>query len=418
MPTFKMAVFVNSFFLVFLLLLLFYYAFRTRLFLNAARSSLVECEKYRALFKHAADGVFRCDRNGQFTMINRAGMRILGIESTELLVASESEGLSRFFGRSQSDELLSLIEQGESIVKRCFSVLLGDGRALVLEISAHPYREGDNGPWMGVEGIFRDLTDRVALEEDVKIYSEKLEDRVKERTRQLLELENNRFRLEKLAAMGQMAAMIVHEIRNPLSSIKVGLTSLVKRPYLNERDLHTLHLSIDEMEILEKSLQDMLYFAKPEELHRAWHQLNDVVGLIQEQMKNDFAGAGIKIKTDLSKGLPSILIDTDRIGQVLINILLNARQAIDGNGRVIIKTWHDAKLRKVFLSIADNGCGMTDVEQKRLFEPFYTARHDGTGLGMTLVEKIVAAHGGSIEVFSEKGKGTTVRIGFSDQESF
>jgi len=416
--TFQMAVFVNSFFLVFLLLLLYYYAYRTRKKLTAAENRLAVTEKYVSLFQSSADGVFRSNLNGHFTLLNDAGAAILGASSIDKILAPEGDGLIRFLGKSQTDELLHVILTAGRVDQQRYSALLPNGRPIVLELSAHAlYSEGDEQV-SGLEGIFRDVTDSMAMEEDVKVYSEKLEERVKERTRQLLDLENNRFRLEKLASMGQMAAMIVHEIRNPLSSIKVGLTSLVKRPYMDERDLRTLHLSIDEMEILEKILQDMLHFARPEELHRAWHQLNDVVRLIQEQMKNELATAGVVIESCLADSLPPLLIDTDRIGQVLINILLNAKQAVSEAGCVTVKTWHDLEAKAVCLSISDNGCGMTEVEQRRLFEPFFTSRHDGTGLGMTLVEKIVAAHGGAIEVASEKESGTTVCIRLPDQERF
>lgn len=415
MASYSTIVMLSAFNFVFLcmaLLAVFHYAYRQKVLLKKMTALRASAEQYQALCHAASDGIFRLEASGRFTLINQAGAVMLGYSSPEALLEAPPDIWDSLVDEEQAQAIWRKIQVQGEVLNRRLDIHRPDGEARVLEMTAHSMLPEEAGQAGAVEGIFRDVTRQAALEKEVRVHAETLERRVEEKTRQVLELEVHRAQLEKLAAMGQMAATIVHEIRNPLSSIKIGLTLLLKQRHIQDRDRHTLNLAVDEVEALERILYDILQFAKPLELHRVRQDISAVAGLALEQMAPELENRRIRVETSLDAQLPSLLLDVDRMGQVIRNLLINAMQAMSEGGALTVRSGLEAATDEVALEVTDTGQGMDQVVQARLFEPFFTTRRQGTGLGMTLVQKIVTAHEGRIHVESEPGRGTTVRLVF------
>ena len=171
----------------------------------------------------------------------------------------------------------------------------------------------------------------------------------------MLELERSKFHLEKLASLGQMAAMIVHDMRNPLSSIKMGLTTLLNRAELIERDRYCVELSVREVEHLERILKDLLNFAKPQDLQFSENDINQVISKALDQVAEHFKDDDVSIERKLDPDLPPVRMDRDRLSQVFSNLILNARQAIKNTGTILIESKMNSEIKQVLVVIQDDG---------------------------------------------------------------
>ena len=398
---------LNFFFLALALLVLYYYAYRFRLELKHSDQQRKLAEKYRALFNATSDGVFQCDTEGYVLIINTAGAQILGFDTPEAMIDKKIK-MGNFC--VEPDTLTALIielKKNKQVSNFVLKAKRNNGELFFAEATLNFLSiEGEEG----VQGIFRDVTERINLEKELQNYSENLEQKVREKTEEILALERKEAHLEKLAALGEMAATIVHEIRNPLSSIKVGLTAIINRSTLDEKDKRCLEIAKKEVINLEKILKNLLNFAKPEELQLIEQDINAVLNLVLEQITEDFRNTGISIKKDLALDLPRVKIDINRLGQVFINILLNAREALDNSGTILVRSRNIPGKKKVRIEITDNGKGIEKEDIQKIFDPFFSKTDDGTGLGLPIVQKIVEAHDGIVGVESQLGVGTTVWI--------
>jgi signal transduction histidine kinase len=244
------------------------------------------------------------------------------------------------------------------------------GEDMEVEFTLHPCIEQEEKEIIGLEGIFRDVTQRVRLQKELKNYSKELEKKVEEKTREVLALERKKLHLEGLATLGQMAASIVHEIRNLLSSIKIGLNTLLKRAKLEKKDYRCTELEAQDVTHLEKILQDILIFAKPEEMKFIEHDLKKVLDLTLDQIESEFSEANIVIHRQLAPDLPRVIMDINKISQVILNILINSKQSINRKGKVIVKTHWNKKEKRIVLEIRDNGFGIEEESLKKVFDPF------------------------------------------------
>jgi len=215
---------------------------------------------------------------------------------------------------------------------------------------------------------------------------------------------------ERLAATGELAAGVAHEIRNPLAAIVNATTLLSEEESLTtEERTSTLGAVRKEARRLNRILSEFLIFARPREPKRLQGDIREVIdhviGLIREDPAR-VRQAELDVRVD--PGVPSFAFDADQMTQVLWNIALNGVEALDGRGRVGI----DVGLRgsTVGIVVSDTGRGMLPEERRRIFDPFYSRKPSGTGLGLTLARRIVTAHGGQIEVESTPGRGTCFTI--------
>ena len=415
LDTTDILLFINFFLLAIAILALHYYAYRLRHVLRRSEELRKEAENYQKLFNTTWDGVFQTDTDWRFVSINRAGALILGCANPESLLEGEANTFSSFLNPERCDTLCQDILR-EGFLQNCLiEFTQKDGQSGFLELTANVQQDVE-GDIVGFEGIFRDVTRRVRAEQELRNYSENLEKLVLDKTQEILALERKKLQLESLASLGQMVATIVHEIRNPLSSIKIGLTTLLKRTPLEERDRHCLELATLEVGNLERILQDLLNFAKPLEIHSIAQDVNVVLDLALVYMTEDLTQAGITMNREMPSDLPRIQVDSGRLQQVFFNILINAKEAMRKGGTITVRTKEVPDRRLVRVEVIDQGHGIDKETLDHIFEPFYSTKAKGSGLGLTVVQKIIEAHGGTIGIESHTGKGTTVRIEFPYNE--
>ncbi len=226
----------------------------------------------------------------------------------------------------------------------------------------------------------------------------------------LKDMESEMRENERLAAVGRMAAGVAHEVRNPLSSIK-GLALLLKNKFSTKsREFETTGLLIQEVERMNRTISELLSFARPAALDlqsvNLWELLSETLKLVAA----DTLSEQIEISLDIADDLPPVPADRDRLSQVLINILLNGVQAMENGGSLAITARGSYSGREVELQFRDSGKGMDADTLSQVFFPYFTTKSKGTGIGLSISQKIIADHGGSIRLESEPGKGTTVFV--------
>lgn len=231
---------------------------------------------------------------------------------------------------------------------------------------------------------------------------------------------------ESLASMTTMAAGVAHEIKNPLASISIYLQLLRKKldkdgSITKEDAAKSLSVIEQEIERLNKIAVDFLFAVKPMAVNQTMTNINDVVKKTLDVCKAEIADCGVKLEVNLATTLPKTFIDSPLIEQCILNLVRNALQAFDKkseNKKISISTYIEAD--NVMLSVADNGCGMSESTMARIFEPYYTTKASGTGLGLTNIYKILKEHNGQITVKSEEGSGSvfTMQIPVPQSERF
>jgi len=268
------------------------------------------------------------------------------------------------------------------VIEREADVRIGE-KMIPMEIIAAALRD-DSGDSPGKILLFRDISELRRLQEEV---------------------ERNR----RLASLGSLAAGIAHEIRNPLSSIKGFATYFKERYRQNAEDGRIADVMVNEVERLNRVIGQLLEFSRPVNLQRRESALPELVRRAITVIEPETGKAAVRIRMEVEPDAPPVRVDPDRFHQVLLNLLLNAVQAMEGGGTLTVSAGPAGEGR-VRIAVSDTGKGIASGDMNRIFDPYFTTRPTGTGLGMAIVHKIVEAHGGEIRVESEPGRGTTASV--------
>lgn len=221
-------------------------------------------------------------------------------------------------------------------------------------------------------------------------------------------LEKSLQRSERMAALGKMAAGVAHELRNPLSSIK-GLAVLLQSKFSGQsKEAATAEILVREVERLNRSIGELLDYAKPGQLSVAASDLNEIIKKTVSLIEADAQSCNVEIHLDLADSLPKVDVDRDKMKQVLLNLFLNAIQAMEDGGQLSIAS--ATVNERVVVSVRDNGTGISAENLSRVFDPYFTTKNDGTGLGLAMSLKIIEEHGGEMKLTSEYGEWTEVCI--------
>jgi signal transduction histidine kinase len=253
----------------------------------------------------------------------------------------------------------------------------------------------------------QEIAERKRAEEALKEYSERLEQMVEERTQELREAQERLIRQEKLAVLGQLAGGVAHELRNPLGAIKnatyfLNMVLEEAEPEVKE----TLEILDREVVTSARIISSLLDFARPKAPIRRKVDVNNVV---QDALSHTAVPENVEVVSELDETLPTILADPDQLAQVFGSIILNDIQAMPQGGQMVIRS-EVLSQDLVAVSIRDAGVGISEENLKKIFEPLFTTKAKGIGLGLALAKTIVEGHGGSIEVESEVGKGSTFTV--------
>lgn len=354
---------------------------------SKSREGLQHAEEiYRLAVESAPNAMVMADHAGRIVLVNTQTERLFGYNRKELigkpveiLVPMRSRAKHKGYreGYTEKPETRSM-----GAGRDLFGVRK-DGSEVPVEIGLNPIRTQSE---TFVLAAIVDITER-------------------------RELQRRLSQNEALAAVGSMAAVVAHEIRNPLGSIVMAAKSLL-RGGLDEGERDTVGKVLsEETQRLNRTLQDFLQFARPRELKRETVDLNGTVKEIVDALKADKDLVGkVRIDLSLDKALPPFPHDADQIRQVLWNLALNAVQAMEGKGRMRIST--KAEPGQALFSVVDSGPGLDPRTVERLFDPFFTTKKKGTGLGLAIAKRIIQAHGGYINAENEPNTGArfTVRL--------
>jgi signal transduction histidine kinase len=218
------------------------------------------------------------------------------------------------------------------------------------------------------------------------------------------------MRSEKLALAGLMAARVAHDIRNPLSSIKMQ-TQLVGARLRGDAETQAqVGAVLRDIQQVETVVKDLIELARPGELKRRPTPLNDVIRDVLNQLAPQLTYRKIAVDAQLADGLPVVELDADRFRQMLINVLGNAADAMTTGGTLRVVTRQAAGGSTVVLDVCDDGIGIDPAIRDRVFDPFVSTKRDGVGLGLVNAKAVIESHGGTIELFAAEPKGTCARM--------
>ncbi len=238
-----------------------------------------------------------------------------------------------------------------------------------------------------------------------------LETRVEERTREVKEMQSVLCRSEKLASLGELVVGIAHELNNPLTGIMIHTSLISRDPRLDDGLAEDCQTIIHEATRCSKIVKELLDFARVSDSQKSMQPINKVIDQTIALIEHNADFKDTKIIKKYDPDLPEILMDASQIEQVLINMMINASQAMPQGGGLVIKTGVSASRDHITIQIEDTGYGISEENIEKLFDPFFSTKgHKGTGLGLSVSYGIIQSHGGEIKVDSKPGSGTAFTI--------
>lgn len=242
---------------------------------------------------------------------------------------------------------------------------------------------------------------------ELRSWAAELEERVAQRSRQLEEKQAQIIRAEKLTAVGRLAASVAHEINNPLQAIAIYL-QLLADDSLSSGGQQRLNVVQQEFDRIAGIVGRLLDFQRPQAGQRQPVRVTEAVEYVITLAEKQLQRAGVALVQNLPDDLPAVLVVGNQLKQVFLNLILNAAEAMPDGGQLTITACHDTE--KLYVEFADAGPGLSAAVQAHLFEPFYTTKTDGSGLGLAVSHEIIANHGGELTIHSTPGAGATFTV--------
>lgn len=337
-------------------------------------------------------GLVISDPNGRIAMINDTALSMFGKQRAEIFPSGmeASQGDADKPGRyARARRLRSLpglewealaarLAGGARILEQETTLAVPGIKPLTISLGGAAMRNED-GAFLGNVFVLRDITEMKRLQADAQ-------------------------RNDRLAALGHLAAGVAHEIRNPLSTIKGVALYIAKRMPLGGREEEAAQRMIDEVERLDRVVSELLEFARPGSFETVQADLGEVIGRALRLAEADLKAKNITVAFEMEPGFPLVRISTERLTQALLNLFLNAVQAMDHGGTLRVNT--RALPEGMFsITVSDTGPGIPAEIQASIFTPYFTTKSSGTGLGLAIVYQIAEGHGGRVSVGNAPGHG-------------
>jgi len=356
------------------------------------------------ILRNMNSGLIAINGIGTVTHFNEQAAVITGVPASEAI------------GRPCASVFRTAAE-GPSLLEKAMTTEFGDGevdiltaddRILPVALRLTPI-EDETGAKVGAVGIFVDLTDTKRAEEQLR-------------------------RRDRLVSLGELSAGVAHEIRNPLAGIGAAAQVLKKRMEPDDDRIRFANIILEETARLDKIVESLLSFARPARPHLAESNVIDCVAKVVALVSETANDRAVTIETSMEQGIPAIFIDHDQIVQVLLNLVQNGIQAMPEGGRLTIRLRRSRKspyvrrtagrrasdrveppqppppMEFVEIDVQDTGDGIPKETLDRIFDPFYTTRRDGSGLGLSISQSIIREHGGAISIHSTVGRGTIATV--------
>ena len=346
---------------------------------QTSRLEIEQRKKYMEIvLKNVAAGVISIDDKGTITTINTSAEQMLEAKAEAVLEKKFSDVLAREYV-TRIEELLNELKASrkDSIERQITVNLTGKTQTLLINLSTLKDEEGKS---LGIVAVFDELTQLI--------------------------------KAQRMAAWREVARRIAHEIKNPLTPIQLSAQRLRKRYLEALKEDATVfdectRTIVKQVEELKKMVNEFSNFARMPASEPSPNDLNEI---IQEALVL-FKEAHKNVRFEFTpRDLPVFSVDRDQMKRVVINLVKNSLAAIDGEGEIKIQTGYDPNLQVVRLEVSDNGVGIPDEDKGRLFEPYFSTRRTGTGLGLTIVNAIITDHNGYIRVRDNQPRGTTFQI--------
>jgi two-component system NtrC family sensor kinase len=261
------------------------------------------------------------------------------------------------------------------------------------------------------------VSELVRAHQELRDWGETLERKVEKRTAELKAMQAHLIQSEKLAGVGKLAAGVAHEINNPLTCVLTNSSLMLSDLPPDDARREDLQAIVNETLRCRKIVKGLLDFARQTKPQKQSINLNKLAEDVLLLVKNQASFQNISIQTELDSSLPMVLADADQIRQVVLNIILNASDAMPQGGELFIRSCQEPKSKSVMLKISDTGPGIPEEIQNKLFEPFFTTKQTGTGLGLAIAYGIMERHKGRLKVESTPGHGTTISVILSTDDN-
>ena len=336
-------------------------------------------EKFRSIFENSHDVIYLADSTGKIYEINKAGERLFGYTHEEFLQLNAAE---LYENKLERLKFLEAINRTGTYSNFEVTLKHKNGNSRYCSLTANVQKVDEDGT-VYYQGIIHDLTRRKKIELDLQI-------------------------AEKLAVSGRVARTLAHEVRNPLTNINLSVEQLEE--YIKEEDYITYFEIIKRnSKRINDLVTELMEQSKPAELTSTKIPVQTILDKTVALAKDRAALKNILIETEFTGDNELIEGDEAKLTMALLNIIINAIEAVDEH-KGIIKLRSHCKDKKCLITIEDNGCGICKEDLNKIFEPYFTAKSNGMGLGLSTTHNIIHSHKGNIEVESEQGKGTRFHI--------
>ena len=356
------------------------------------QKELIETKNFlESIVEKAGDAISVVDLGGKILYWNEGAEKIYGYKKEEVMGKKLSQFLYpkdeklRAEEEKLMDPLMARVRKGEVVPNVEVKRQTKDAREIITSMTISPLKDSE-GRIIGASRICKDITHLKKAEERLAL-------------------------AERLSSLGELTAGVAHELRNPLAGIKINTQILSRKKDFPEMEKKLLKSTEEGIEKIQKIVDDMLHFAKPKPSHFKWEEINEVGDKSLSVLQGKLKKGNISAVFQKGEGLPKVRIDIHQIQQVLINLMLNAIQAMEKGGTLILRTFSEEG-GSVGLEVKDTGVGIPEPHLKKIFDPFFTTKSEGTGLGLSISLKILENHQATIDVVSQEGEGSTFTIHF------
>ena len=352
-------------------------------FAQSYRTARVSLARIKAFSDNLVDkmpiGLVAIDDGHRIASFNDTAQSILGFAPDKAFGRQARQVLP-----AELQQVVERLDRDQEGIEEELECSLSDGSRIPVAVSASILSDESGAP-LGAVLLLKDLRELTALRKQIQ-------------------------RNQRLVSVGRLAAGVAHEVRNPLSSIKGFATYFKERHRDKPEDQQIAAIMIQEVERLNRVISQLLDFARPVKINKKSVAVKKLIDRSIQMIEQQAKEKGITVQLQVNPAVETISADADRLGQVLLNLYLNALEAMEQGGHLSIEVTELEKSEEIAIKVSDTGCGIQPDEQGQIFDPYYTTKPTGTGLGLAIAHNIIEAHGGRITVDSRLEQGTVCTI--------
>lgn len=343
---------------------------------------------HKGIVQNISSGIVTIDFSGKITFINRAALQVVEYDYEDLINQPVNQLFADLYEAEQI--LIDLLKNKNMFESKEINLVTKTNKIIPIGFSTSVLQSRDS-KFEGVVLLFRDLTNLINFRKQME-------------------------RMERLATLGEVSAGIAHEIRNPLAGIKTSAQVLEESFSPNDFRAQLVSRIVKEIDRSNELLKKFFHFAKPSRPQQDFIDIEKIIDSVFLLLVSRMKKRKISFETEYQADLPKVFVDESQIEQVIVNLILNAMDSIEKEGKIEVNTSltsidsespKTAKQEMVLVKIMDTGDGIEDEIIEKIFNPFFTTKNDGIGMGLAISSRLVEENGGRLEVDSEIGKGSS-----------